>query len=33
MTVAFPYASTNASQTGVVTFGNGAVTVTQTQTP
>jgi len=33
MTVAFPYASTNASQTGAVTFGTGAVTVTQTQTP
>jgi alternate signal-mediated exported protein len=32
-TVAFPYASTNATQTGAVTFGNGAVTVTQTQTP
>lgn len=33
MTVAFPYASSNSSQTGAVTFGNGAVTVTQTQTP
>jgi len=33
MTVAFPYASGNSSQTGAVTFGNGAVTVTQTQTP
>jgi len=33
MTVVFPYASTNATQTGAVTFGNGAVTVTQTQTP
>jgi alternate signal-mediated exported protein len=32
-TVAFPYASNNSSQTGAVTFGNGAVTVTQTQTP
>jgi alternate signal-mediated exported protein len=33
MTVAFPYASGNSTQTGAVTFGNGAVTVTQTQTP
>jgi alternate signal-mediated exported protein len=33
MAVTFPYASTNSSQTGAVTFGNGAVTVTQTQTP
>jgi len=33
MTVAFPYASSNASQTGAVTFGNGAVTLTQTLTP
>jgi len=33
LTVAFPYASGNSTQTGAVTFGNGAVTVTQTQTP
>ena len=32
LTVTFPYASANSSQTGAVTFGNGAVTVTQTQT-